>query len=78
MTISFIDDLCQHTDAINFIPGTTKLKEIEHTAILKTFEHLDFNRAHTALALGIGLRTLQRKLKRYGVSHWGKSHHNGK
>ncbi len=39
--------------------------------ILETLRQKNFNRTHTARALGIGIRTLQRKLKRYGASDWG-------
>ena len=42
-----------------------KLKEVEKLHILKTLEELNGNRTHTAKALGIGIRTLQRKLKKY-------------
>lgn len=63
-----------HTDvnAVSFQPGT-KLADIERIVILETLKHKNFNRTHTARALGIGIRTLQRKLKRYGASSWGHS-----
>jgi two-component system NtrC family response regulator len=41
------------------------MAEIERQAILETLEVFDGHRANTAKALGIGLRTLQRKLKEY-------------
>lgn len=47
-----------------------RIDELERKAILETLEHNEGNRLKTALDLGIGLRTLQRKLKEYGV---GKS-----
>ncbi len=56
--------------AVSFAPGT-KLREIERIVILETLKQKGFNRTHTARALGIGIRTLQRKLKRYGASEWG-------
>lgn len=56
--------------AVSFTPGT-KLREIERIVILETLKQKNFNRTHTARALGIGIRTLQRKLKRYGASDWG-------
>ena len=56
--------------AVSFVPGT-KLSEIERVVILETLKQKAFNRTHTAKALGIGIRTLQRKLKRYGASSWG-------
>jgi DNA-binding NtrC family response regulator len=46
----------------------TKLREIERVVILETLRSQKFNRTHAARVLGIGIRTLQRKLKRYGVS----------
>ncbi|MFW7381795.1 MAG: helix-turn-helix domain-containing protein [Oligoflexus sp.] len=58
------------TSAVAFPPGT-KLREIERIVILETLKQKNFNRTHTARALGIGIRTLQRKLKRYGASDWG-------
>ena len=41
------------------------MAEIERQAILETLERTDGKRAETAKLLGIGLRTLQRKLKEY-------------
>lgn len=56
--------------SVVFSPGT-KLKDVEKAVILETLKQQRFNRTHTARTLGIGIRTLQRKLKKYGVSHWG-------
>ena len=39
---------------------------IEKEAILKTLEETGGNRTRAADILGIGLRTLQRKLREYG------------
>ena len=47
--------------SVIFTPGT-KLREIERIVILETLKQKSFNRTHTARALGIGIRTLQRKL----------------
>lgn len=44
------------------------LKEVEKELILKTLEHNDGNRTHSARILGISRRTLQLKLKEYGVN----------
>ncbi|MFK7826544.1 MAG: helix-turn-helix domain-containing protein [Oligoflexales bacterium] len=41
------------------------LRDIEKSAILETLRHQNFNRTRTAKVLGIGIRTLQRKLKQY-------------
>ena len=46
-------------------PGT--LEEIERQAILAALAETDGNRRRAALRLGIGLRTLYEKLKRYGI-----------
>lgn len=43
-----------------------KLNEIEKQAILEMLAIKKNNRTHTAKTLGIGIRTLQRKLKKYG------------
>jgi DNA-binding NtrC family response regulator len=43
------------------------MAEIEREAILRTVDFTDGHRAKAAELLGIGLRTLQRKLKEYGV-----------
>lgn len=48
-----------------------KLKDIEKVVILETLKSQNFNRTHAARVLGIGIRTLQRKLKKYGVPNIG-------
>ncbi|MBQ48541.1 MAG: hypothetical protein CMP10_14115 [Zetaproteobacteria bacterium] len=69
-TVNPVDPLESATASVTFTPGT-KLAEIERIVILETLKQKSFNRTHTARALGIGIRTLQRKLKRYGASDWG-------
>lgn len=54
----------QTEDSIIFNPGTP-LAEVEKQMILSTLRQQKGNRTHTARILGIGLRTLQRKLKKY-------------
>ncbi len=44
------------------LPGTT-LEEMERELIRATLEHTGGNRTHTAELLGIGVRTLQRKIR---------------
>jgi len=44
-----------------------KLKAIEKVVILETLRQQKYNRTKTAGVLGIGIRTLQRKLKQYAV-----------
>ena len=41
------------------------LRELEKSIILQTLKYKRYNRTHTARALGIGIRTLQRKLNQY-------------
>lgn len=43
------------------------LKEMEKENILKVYHKLDQNKSQTAALLGIGINTLRRKLKSYGV-----------
>lgn len=50
--------------AVIFNPGMT-LKDIEKTVILSMLARHDNNKTHTARTLGIGIRTLQRKIKKY-------------
>ncbi len=54
-------------DQAHFIPGKS-LKEVEKEMILATLEHTDQNRTHAAEILGISRRTLQIKLKAYGIN----------
>ena len=49
------------------LPGTP-LQEIEKSVILATLRKQRFNRTRTARTLGIGIRTLQRRLKEYRSS----------
>jgi DNA-binding NtrC family response regulator len=43
------------------------MREIEREAIVETLRHTGDDKARTAEILGIGLRTLYRKLKQYGM-----------
>ena len=49
---------------VSFAHGMS-LREIEKSVILETLRRQRFNRTRTAKVLGIGIRTLQRKLKQY-------------
>jgi DNA-binding NtrC family response regulator len=53
-------------ETILFRPGMT-LREIEHAAILATLRQVRGNRRKAAEALGMGERTLYRKIKEYGI-----------
>jgi DNA-binding NtrC family response regulator len=48
------------------VPGMT-LAEMERELIRRTLEHTGGNRTHSADLLGIGVRTLQRKIQGYGI-----------
>lgn len=52
----------------NTIPQEKSLKEMEKEMILRTLEEADGNRTRSAKILGISRRTLQLKLKEYGVN----------
>lgn len=47
-------------------PGQARLDEVERHLIMATLRRTRYNRTKTARLLGIGIRTLQRKLKQYG------------
>jgi len=49
------------------LPGTT-LAQMERELIRRTLEHTGGNRTHSAQLLGIGVRTLQRKIQEYGLA----------
>ncbi len=54
-----------HSDS-GIRPGTT-LEELERELIRLTLEHTGGNRTHSASLMGIGVRTLQRKIQSYGI-----------
>ena len=64
MTARFLDD--DSTLFVALEPGMT-LADFEKLVILQTLKRHSQNRTHTAKALGIGIRTLQRKIKQYGA-----------
>jgi DNA-binding NtrC family response regulator len=43
------------------------LSQVEKSHILKVYQHTNQNKSQTARLLGIGLNTLRRKLRSYGV-----------
>ena len=55
------------TVGVELTPGKS-LKEMEREMIIRTLEEADGNRTHAAKILGISRRTLQLKLKEYGVN----------
>jgi ActR/RegA family two-component response regulator len=48
-------------------PGKTSLAEVERSHIERVLNEMGGNITHAAQALGIDRRTLQRKLKTYGI-----------
>jgi two-component system response regulator HydG len=70
--LEFPDDLQKldeelKTSQIDLSPGRS-LKEVEKDMILRTLEETGGNRTHAARILGISRRTLQLKLKEYGIN----------
>jgi two-component system response regulator HydG len=52
---------------VDLTPGRS-LKEMEREMILRTLEETGGNRTRSAVILGISRRTLQLKLKDYGIN----------
>jgi two-component system response regulator HydG len=48
-------------------PPPTSLRDVEHETILKTLHQTGGNRTHAAQILGITRKTLQNKIKEYGI-----------
>ncbi len=65
-TLKSLDPETKKTE-IDLRPGRS-LKEVEKEMILRTLENTNGNRTHAANILGISRRTLQLKLKEYGVN----------
>ena len=66
-------NLCQCSSGFEIPPGMS-LAEIERRAVELALDHHHGNRTRAAASLGISVRTLQRKLKAWGV---GKSEQHG-
>ena len=49
------------------IPSGITLQQLERTAVQQALGQCDGNRTHAAHLLGISVRTLQRKLKAWGI-----------
>jgi two-component system response regulator HydG len=70
--LEFPDDLQKldeelKASQLDLSPGRS-LKEVEKDMILRTLEETGGNRTHAARILGISRRTLQLKLKEYGIN----------
>lgn len=55
-------------NSVTFKPGT-KLKDVIKVVILNELTVNNWHRERTAKKLGIGVRTLQRRMHDYGVMH---------
>ena len=73
MNYSMLDSISrdQSLNSLSIQIGT-QLKAIEKVVILETLRHQKYNRTRTASVLGIGIRTLQRKLKQYSAEQSGE------
>lgn len=67
-----IDEHCNTSTEIDIPPGTS-LDDLERVAVEKALEQHDGNRTHAAETLGISVRTLQRKLKAWGIGDHASS-----
>lgn len=61
------EDIDKVTEPVDLSPGRS-LKDVEKEMILRTLEENNGNRTHAAKTLGISRRTLQLKLKEYGIT----------
>lgn len=64
---------CQCSSGFEIPPGMS-LAEIERRAVELALDQHHGNRTRAAASLGISVRTLQRKLKAWGVSKTEESH----
>jgi transcriptional regulator with PAS, ATPase and Fis domain len=60
---AFVRRPSRQTDAVLQIPERLTLEEVERLVVLELLERFDGNRTRAAQALGISVRTLQRRLK---------------
>ena len=59
--------ICNHSESQAIIKPGMSMAEIEKEAIRRTLQHSGGNRTKAAEILGISLRTLQRKIKEFGL-----------
>ena len=70
-----IDEHSSNSSDIDIPPGTS-LDDLERVAVEKALQQHDGNRTHAAETLGISVRTLQRKLKAWGIGDAGHAPHS--
>ena len=63
-----IQGLDEDNEDMLFITPGKSLREVERQMILRTLEESGGNRTHASEILGISRRTLQLKLKEYGIN----------
>ena len=51
------------------MPKIASLKDIEKIYIKRTLDALCWNRTYTAVVLGVSLKTLYNKIKKYGIKN---------
>jgi DNA-binding NtrC family response regulator len=69
------DTISSNKSGIDIPPGTS-LEDLERAAVEQALAQHQGNRTHAAKTLGISVRTLQRKLKAWGMPVVGAQHHN--
>lgn len=70
LTMNDLPDMLRNGEAVQagiVIPEGIRLEELERTAIQQTLSRNHGNRTHSAKSLGMSVRTLQRKLKAWGI-----------
>ncbi|QDT92572.1 sigma-54-dependent transcriptional regulator [Gimesia algae] len=76
LTLDDLPDMLRNGDAVYdgiMIPEGIRLEELERRAIQQTLSYNHGNRTHSAKSLGMSVRTLQRKLKAWGIREQANS-----
>lgn len=76
LTMDDLPDMLRNGEAVHggiVIPEGIRLEELERTAIQQTLSRNHGNRTHSAKSLGMSVRTLQRKLKAWGIREQANS-----
>ncbi|QDT80551.1 sigma-54-dependent transcriptional regulator [Gimesia maris] len=76
LTMDDLPDMLRNGEGVHdgiLIPEGIRLEELERTAIQQTLSRNHGNRTHSAKSLGMSVRTLQRKLKAWGIREQANS-----
>lgn len=76
LTMADLPDMLRNGETAHdgiVIPEGIRLEELERTAIQQTLSRNHGNRTHSAKSLGMSVRTLQRKLKAWGIREQTRS-----